>query len=328
MYSNVVWVLIMSNSPFLNTIRGFCRAKHYSLKTEKAYLYWVKRFIYFHKKQHPIDMAEPQVEEFLTYIAQVLNVSPTTQNQALCALSFMYKAVLDKPLVNMSFQYAKTPRRVPQVLTHEEAIEVIGHLKGVHQLVGALMYGGGLRISEVLKLRIKDFDFNRQTIFIFRSKGKKDRVTLFPESIHQDVKERIEHVKQIHQKDLENGFGMTSLPPALIRKYGNAVKLFIWQYLFVSTTRCTHPYDEYICRHHLHETTFRKALKKAVSLSNIHKRITSHTLRHSFATRLLETGHDIRIVQELLGHDDVKTTQIYTHVLGRHKSGAISPLDS
>jgi integron integrase len=318
----------MSNSPFLNSVKKFCRVKHYSLKTEKAYLHWIKRFIFFHKKQHPLKMGEFEVEQFLTYIAQVSKVSPTTQNQALCALSFMYKTVLDKPLINMRFQYAKTPQRVPQVLNHEEAMNVISHLKGIHQLIGALMYGGGFRISEVLRLRIKDFDFTRHTIYIFRSKGQKDRVTLFPETLHQKVLERIEQVKAIHERDIDSGFGMTSLPPALIRKYGNSVKQFLWQYLFISTTRCIHPYDDYVCRHHLHQTTFRKALKKAVIKSGIHRRVTSHTFRHSFATRLLETGHDIRVVQELLGHDDVKTTQIYTHVLGKHKSGAISPFDS
>ena len=318
----------MGKSPFLGTIRGFCRAKHYALKTEKAYIHWIKRYIYFHHQKHPINMAEFEVEQFLTYIAQVMKVSPTTQNQALCALSFMYKDVLEKPLVDMRFQYAKPPKRVPQVLTHSEAILVIKHLKGVHQLIGALMYGAGLRISEVLKLRIKDFDFTRQTIFVFRSKGKKDRVTLFPVKLHDLVKERIELVKKIHQRDINEGFGLTSLPPALIRKYGNAAAQFFWQYLFISTTRCMHPYDNYVCRHHLHQTTFRKALKEAVCRAEIPKHITSHTFRHSFATRLLETGHDIRVVQELLGHDDVKTTQIYTHVLGKHKSGAISPLDS
>jgi len=320
--------VIMEKSPFLVTIREFCRAKHYSLKTEKAYLHWIKRYINFHHKKHPLDMAENEVEQFLTFIAQALKVSPTTQNQALCALSFMYRDVLQKPLVNMRFQYAKLPKRVPQVLTNNEAMLVIKHLKGVHQLIGALMYGGGMRISEVLKLRIKDFDFTRQTVFIFRSKGQKDRVTLFPDKLHEAVNKRIEQVKNIHQRDIDEGFGMTSLPPALIRKYGNAVKNFYWQYLFISTTRCVHPYDHYVCRHHLHQTTFRKALKEAVRRSDISKRVTSHTLRHSFATRLLETGHDIRVVQELLGHDDVKTTQIYTHVLGKHKSGAVSPLDS
>lgn len=257
----------MERSLFLASVRSFCRAKHYSLKTEKAYIHWIKRYINFHHKKHPADMAEPEVEQFLTFIAQVMKVSPTTQNQALCALSFMYKEVLQKPLVDMRFQYAKPPKRVPQVLTHSEAMEVIKHLKGVHQLIAALMYGGGLRISEVLKLRIKDFDFARQTIFVFRSKGQKDRVTLFPEKLHGAVQERIERVKVIHQRDIDEGFGMTSLPPALIRKYGNAVKNFFWQYLFISTTRCMHPYDNYVCRHHMHQTTFRKALRDAVRLT-------------------------------------------------------------
>lgn len=317
----------MSRSPFIESIRVVLRTKHYSLKTEKAYLHWVRRFIYFHGKRHPKDMGELEVEQFLTHLAIEVKVSPTTQNLALCAVIFMYRHVLEMDLTNMSFQFAKTPVRVPEVLSHKDAIAIIDKLQGVHKTIGILMYGGGFRISEVLKLRLKDFDFERSTIFIFRSKGQKDRVTLFPELAKDAIAKQIRKVESIHQKDINEGYGLTSLPSSLLRKYGKAATNLSWQYAFPSTTRCVHPYDGYVCRHHLHQTAFRKALRKAVQEAGVLKRVTSHTFRHSFATRLLETGHDIRVVQELLGHDDVKTTQIYTHVLGKHKSGAISPMD-
>lgn len=317
----------MSRSPFIESIRVVLRTKHYSLKTEKAYLHWIRRFIYFNGKRHPKDMGELEVEQFLTHLAIEIKVAPTTQNQALCAVIFMYRHVLEMDLTNMSFQFAKTPVRVPEVLNHKDAIAIIDTLQGVHKTIGILMYGGGFRISEVLKLRLKDFDFERSTIFIFRSKGQKDRVTLFPELAKDAIAKQIRKVESIHQKDINEGYGLTSLPSSLLRKYGKAATNLSWQYAFPSNTRCVHPYDGYVCRHHLHQTAFRKALRKAVQEVGVLKRVTSHTFRHSFATRLLETGHDIRVVQELLGHDDVKTTQIYTHVLGKHKSGAISPMD-
>ncbi|MBU2918239.1 integron integrase [Psychrosphaera sp. F3M07] len=317
----------MSRSPFIESIRLVLRTKHYSLKTEKAYLHWIKRFILFNDKRHPKDLGNYEVEQFLTHLAIQIKVSPTTQNQALCAIIFMYRHVLESDLTNMSFQFAKTPSRVPEVLSHKDAIGVIDKLNGVHKTIAILMYGAGFRISEVLNLRLKDFDFERSTIFIFRSRGQKDRVTLFPELAKEAISQQIKNVERIHQKDIDEGYGLTSIPPSLLRKYGNAATNLSWQYMFPSSTRCIHPYDGYVCRHHLHQTSFRKALKKAVHQSDLLKRVTSHTLRHSFATRLLETGHDIRVVQELLGHDDVKTTQIYTHVLGKHKSGAISPMD-
>ncbi|MDO6842020.1 integron integrase [Paraglaciecola chathamensis] len=318
----------MSKSPFIESIRVILRTKRYSIKTEKAYLHWIRRFIYFNDKRHPKDMGELEVEQFLSHLAIALKVSPTTQNQALCAAIFMYRHVLNMDLTNMSFKFAKTPVRVPEVLSHNEAIAVIDKLRGVHHTIGTLMYGVGFRISEVLKLRVRDFYFERNTIFIFRSKGQKDRVTMFPELAKPQITKQIQKVECIHQKDIDEGYRLSSLPPALIRKYGKAATNLSWQYIFPSTTRCVHPYDGYVCRHQLHQTGFRKASKKAVQEAGILKRVTSHTFRHSFATRLLETRHDIRVLQELLGHDDVKTTQIYTHVLGKHKSGAISPMDA
>ena len=318
----------MSKSPFIESIRVILRTKRYSIKTEKAYLHWIRRFIYFNDKRHPKDMGELEVEQFLSHLAIALKVSPTTQNQALCAAIFMCRHVLNMDLTNMSFKFAKTPVRVPEVLSHNEAIAVIDKLRGVHHTIGTPMYGVGFRISEVLKLRVKDFYFERNTIFIFRSKGQKDRVTMFPELAKPQITKQVQKMECIHQKDIDEGYGLSSLPPAQIRKYGKAATNLSWQYIFPSTTRCVHPYDGYVCRHHLHQTGFRKASKKAVQEAGFLKRVTSHTFRHSFATRLLETRHDIRVLQELLGHDDVKTTQIYTHVLGKHKSGAISPMDA
>lgn len=252
----------MSKSPFIESIRVTLRTKRYSIKTEKAYLHWIRRFIYFNGKRHPKDMGELEVEQFLSHLAIALKVSRTTQNQALYAVIFMYRHVLNMDLTNMSFKFAKTPVRVPEVLSHNDAIAVINKLRGVHHTIGTLMYGAGFRISEVLKLRVKDFDFERNTIFIFRSKGQKDRVTMFPELAKHQITRQIQKVECIHQKDIDEGYGLSSLPPALIRKYGKAATNLSWQYIFPSTTRCVHPYDGYVCRHHLHQTGFRKALKK------------------------------------------------------------------
>ena len=236
----------MSRTPFIESIRVVLRTKHYSLKTEKAYLHWIRRFIYFNGKRHPKDMGELEVEQFLTHLAIEIKVAPTTQNQALCAVIFMYRHVLEMDLTNMSFQFAKTPVRVPEVLSHKDAIAIIDTLQSVHKTIGILMYGGGFRISEVLKLRLKDFDFERSTIFIFRSKGQKDRVTLFPELAKDAIAKQIKKVESIHQKDINEGYGLTSLPSSLLRKYGKAATNLSWQYAFPSTTRCVHPYDGYV----------------------------------------------------------------------------------
>lgn len=318
----------MPKSPFIESIKECIRTKQYSYRTEKTYLYWIRFFIHFHNKQHPANMREHEVEQFLTYLAVHRKVSASTQNQALCAISFMYKQVLNQPLENLKFGYSNTPKNVPQVLSHHEAIQVINLLPVAYHLIASLQYGAGLRVSEVLGLRVKDFDFCKHTIYIHRSKGDKSRVSLLPIKLVNPIKQQINHVQKIHAKDINDGFGMASLPPALQKKFKSACSDFAWQYLFPSSSRCQHPYTGQMCRHHLHNSSYRKALRTAVKKSNIPRRITSHTFRHSFATRLLETGHDIRVVQELLGHEDVKTTQIYTHVLGKHQSGARSPIDT
>jgi integron integrase len=317
----------MAKSVFLEQVRVCLRTKHYSIRTEKTYLHWIKRYILFHNKQHPRNLTSIELSQFLSYLAVTCKVSSSTQNQALCAIIFMYKHVLEMELGKFNFKFAKKPKPLPKVISPEESLAVLNQLKGVHQLIGYLLYGSGLRMNEALSLRVKDIDFYNQSIFVFQGKGKKDRVTLLPKFLIDRLRTQIEIVKQLHEQDLENGFGMTSLPPALVRKYKNSVKTLPWQYVFPSAKICKHPYDNYFCRHHLHHSTFSKSLTMATRSSGVMKRVTAHTFRHSFATRLLETGTDIRTVQELLGHEDLKTTQIYTHVLGNKNAGTLSPID-
>ncbi|WP_395343823.1 integron integrase [Ningiella sp. W23] len=314
-------------SKFLTDIAQFMRTKRYSIRTEKSYIGWIKAFIRFHKYKHPKMLAENEVESFLNFLANEKKVSASTQNQALCAIVFLYKHILDRELINLHFGYSKTPKRLPTVLSEGEVSEILANLKGIHHLIACILYGSGLRISEVLRLRIKDIDFNYKTIFVFRGKGQKDRVSMLPHSLIEPLKEQIQKVKKIHARDLEDGYGATSLPTSLHRKYKNALKDAKWQYIFPSTTRCRHPADGYVCRHHLHETAFRKQLRTAVLASGIDKQVKAHSFRHSFATEMLKAGADIRTLQELLGHTDIRTTEIYTHVIGDKFSGKKSPLD-
>jgi integron integrase len=260
-------------------------------------------------------------------LAVTRKVSAATQNQALCALVFMYKHVIKRSFEDLNYEFAKTPKNLPTVLSPEEVAAVMRHIEGIYWLITALLYGSGFRINEALCLRIKDIDFYSKSIFIFRGKGRKDRYTVLPTQLVEPLKQQIEKVKKGHQKDLDEGYGYTSVPPALMKKYSHVLKDFSWQYLFPSVTRCIHPYNGYICRHHLHATAFSRQLRQAVKASGIHKRVTAHTFRHSFATSLLQQGTDIRTVQELLGHTDLKTTEIYTHVIGNRRAGTISPVD-
>lgn len=319
----------MSKSPFLESIRHILRTKHYSIQTEKSYLLWIKRFILFHQKRHPKDMGEEEVSNFLTYLAVARRVTSSTQNLALCAIVFMYKHLFNRELTLLDGTVrAKPPKRVPTVLSNEEAKLIISKMKFPYDLMFSLLYGSGMRKAELLKLRIKDIDFANNSIYIFRGKGRKDRVTVLPKSLIEKLKEQIEKVRNIHDKDLVEADGRTSLPAGLARKYPYAIRDFKWQYLFPSPVRCQHPTDGYFCRHHLHWTTLSKALRTSVRKSKINKHVTAHTFRHSFATQLLLNGADIRTVQELLGHSDLKTTQIYTHVIGQHSSGINSPIDT
>jgi integron integrase len=318
----------MANSPFLESIRHVMRTKHYSIQTEKTYLLWIKRFILFNQKRHPKDLGEQEVTQFLTHLAVNREVTSSTQNLALCAIVFMYKHIFERELTLLPDAVrARAPTRVPTVLSHKEALLIIGLMKPKYKLMFSLLYGSGLRKAELLKLRVKDINFEAKTVFVFRGKGGKDRTTMLPKKLLEPLKAQVEKVRAIHTKDIAEGSGMTSLPPSLARKYPYAVKEFKWQYLFPSTTRCEHPYDGYFCRHHLHSTALARELKLAVKNSGVTKHVTAHTFRHSFATQLLLSGADIRTVQELLGHNDLRTTQIYTHVIGQHSSGAVSPFD-
>jgi integron integrase len=317
----------MSSSPFLASVRTELRTRRYSIKTEKVYLYWIKHFILFNDKKHPQDMGNHEIERFLNHLAVNREVSAATQNQALCAIIFLYRYIIQKEITGLRYSFTKREQSIPTVLTHDEAKSIISFLTGQYWLIASLLYGCGLRINEALAIRVKDLNLQDNTLFIFRGKGKKDRYTLLPKSLNSAITAQIAKVKVLHTQELTQGYGLTSLPPALIRKYTSAAKDFCWQYLFPSSTRCTHPYDGYVCRHHIHESSFRKQLRSAVLSSNIPKRVKAHTFRHSFATQLLLNGTDIRTVQELLGHTDLKTTELYTHVIGTRFSHTVSPLD-
>jgi integron integrase len=272
-------------------------------------------------------MGNLEVEHFLSYLANTRKVSASTQTQALCALVFMYKHVLNMEIRDLKFGYAKKAKRLPQVISHDEALHIISILDSKYKLIAYLLYGAGLRINEAMSLRIKDIDFANQTIFVFRGKGAKDRYTLLPSSISDSLRAQIAISKRLHLKDLSEGYGGTSFPPSLIKKYASAATDVSWFYIFPSSVRTLHYADGYVCRHHLDASTFRKKLREALIKSNIDKRVTCHTFRHSFATQVLANGADIRSLQELMGHSDIRTTQIYTHIIGERFAGTKSPVD-
>lgn len=316
-------------SVLLNQVVEAVRVRHYSIRTEQAYLYWIKFFIRFHGVRHPKDMAEREVAEFLSFLSVQRDVAASTQNQALNAIVFLYKCVLDKPLGDIpGIVRAKRPQRVPVVLSVDEVARVLGNISGVQWLIAGLLYGSGLRLMEAVRLRVKDVDFSRRVIVVRRGKGGKDRVVTLSERLIEPLRRHIETTKTLHERDLADGFGDVWLPNALARKYVNAGKEWGWQYVFPASKRSVDPRSGKTRRHHLDASTVQKAVKQAVRLSHIVKPATCHTLRHSFATHLLERGADIRTVQEQLGHNDVRTTQIYTHVLNRGGNAVVSPLDS
>ncbi|PPT05891.1 Integron integrase IntIPac [Geitlerinema sp. FC II] len=311
----------------LDRVRDAIRVKHYSYRTEQTYVQWIRRYILFHNKRHPNEMGVPEVEAFLTHLAVQNGVAAATQNQALSAILFLYKEILGRPLEGVDAIRAKRSRRLPTVLTVEEARLVIHQMSGVHRLIVQLLYGSGLRLREAMQLRIKDLDFTQHQIVVQDTKGRQSRVTMLPTSIVEPLQEHLQMVKRLHQQDLEQGYGAVTLPFALARKYPNANRQWIWQFVFPSSTRCRDPRSGVIVRYHLHESGLQKAVKQAVRSAGLQKRVSCHTFRHSFATHLLQNGYDIRTVQELLGHKDVKTTMIYTHVLNRGGRCVRSPLD-
>lgn len=312
----------------LDQVRGKIRLKHYSIRTEQAYVDWIKRFILHFDKQHPRDLGATEVEAFLTHLAVVGNVAASTQNQAKSALLFLYKEVLEMELPWLdNVERAKVPKRLPVVLTREEVQAVLSRLEGIHWLIASLLYGAGLRIMEGVRLRVKDVDFSRKEILVRDGKGFKDRVTMLPQALVPQLRSHLERVRAIHVQDLQQGYGAVYMPYALDRKYPQSARDWGWQYVFPSSNLSADPRSGDVRRHHVQDQAVQRAVKQAVRDAGLVKPATPHTFRHSFATHLLEGGYDIRTVQELLGHADVSTTMIYTHVLNKGGRGVASPLD-
>lgn len=311
----------------LDRVRHACRVRHYSRRTERAYHDWIERFIRFHKIRHPNTMGEPEVNAFLTHLAVKDNVAASTQNQALCALLFLYEHVLGTPLNQLNVVRAQRPKRLPVVLSRAEVGRVVAQLDGAYRLIAQLQYGTGLRLLECLQLRVKDLDGANNVIVVRHGKGGKDRRTMFPDAIKPDLREHVRAVFAQHRRDLDRGFGAAPLPNAFQRKSPAASREFGWQFVFPASGLCRDERTDQLVRWHLHESAVSRAFGAAVRRSGIGKRATTHTLRHSFATHLLEAGYDIRTVQELLGHKSVETTMIYTHVLNTGRCAVRSPLD-
>jgi len=313
----------------LDQLRASIRYRHYSLRTEQAYVHWVKRFIFFHNKRHPNDMGGPEVEAFLTYLADVGKVAVSTHQQALSALLFLYREVLKQDLPWMSdMGRPKTPKRLPVVLTETEVRRLLDRINDqTHQLMARLLYGTGMRLMECVRLRVKDVEFERREIVVRSGKGDKDRVTMLPGSLVQPLQAHLERVREIWLADRAADRPGVQLPNALDKKYPSAPIEWGWFWVFPAQTEAKDPRTGVIRRHHLYEQNLQRSIKLAVQIAGIAKPATTHTLRHSFATHLLQAGYDIRTVQELLGHSDVSTTMIYTHVLNKGGRGVVSPLD-
>lgn len=319
---------IMGNSPLMNRVREAVRFRHYSIRTEHAYLYWIKQYILFHHKRHPEEMGSREIVQFLSDLATTRNVTPATQNLALSAIIFLYRHVLEcDPGDLEGIAKASKPRKLPVVLTVDEVRRVLGLLESEQWLMASLLYGSGLRVMECVRLRVKDVDFDRLAIIVRSGKGDKDRVTVLPQNLVSHLSAHLQQVRSIHDRDLQAGFGRVYLPYALEKKYPSANQQWAWQYVFPALKRSLDPRSGLERRHHYNEKTLQRAVRMAVRRSSIDKPASCHTLRHSFATHLLESGYDIRTVQELLGHSSVATTQIYTHVLNRGGNAVKSPLE-
>ena len=317
-----------SSLKLLDRVRWHLRVKHYSIRTEQAYVDWIRRYILFHRKRHPNEMSEKEITEFLTHLAVEKRVAASTQNQAFSALLFLYQHVLDRKLDFIdNVQRVTRPAKLPVVLTPGEARSVLAQLKADYRLMAELLYGSGLRLMECVRLRVKDIDFGYGHISVCEGKGLRDRVTILPEGLRHPLRLHLQRVQEIHQQDLRNGGGRVYLPFALERKYRNAGLSWAWQYIFPAAKVSTDPGSGETRRHHVSEKNLQKAVKAAIQRARIHKSASCHTFRHSFATHLLQYGYDIRTVQELLGHKDVSTTMIYTHVLNKPGLAIRSPLD-
>jgi integron integrase len=313
----------------LDQVREVLRKRHYSIRTEQAYVDWIKRYIFFHEKRHPLEMGAQEISRFLTYLATKRNVAASTQNQALNAIVFLYKQVLQKEIGDLGpTERAKKPERLPTVMSREEAGRLLAAMTGIHQLMAKLLYGCGLRLMECVRLRIKDVDFDQNQIIVRDGKGMKDRVTMLPEQLKPLLAEQIKRVCILHEQDLRNGLGEVYLPYALERKYPHAAREINWQYVFPADRISVDPRSGRRRRHHVGEDGLQREVQRAARTAGFTKPVSPHTFRHSFATHLLEAGYDIRTVQELLGHKDVSTTMIYTHVMKRGGMGVKSPLDT
>lgn len=312
----------------LDQARDRLRTMHYSYRTENTYLDWMRRYILYHHKRHPREMGATEIQAFLTYLAADRSVAASTQNQALSAILFLYREVLHQEIEPVLLSSARRPERLPTVLTHTEVLQILDHLEGIHRLMAQLLYGSGLRLMECVRLRVKDIDFEYKTITVRDGKGEKDRITPLPDSVAAGLRRQIERVRLLHDEDLAAGAGEVYLPYALALKMPNARLELAWQYLFPALKRAIDPRSGKERRHHIDPSGLQRAVKEAARKASVRKRVTCHTFRHSFATHLLQNGYDIRTVQELLGHKDVRTTMIYTHVLQRGGLAVKSPLDS
>ena len=320
---------VLRRSPkLLESLREALHVRHYSNRTEDTYCSWVKRFVHFHKLRHPKEMGELEINLFLTHLAVSEKVSASTQNQALSALLFLYRHVIGKEVGDLGHVIrARKPIHLPVVLTRDEVKALLAQLAGDKWLMASLMYGAGLRLMECLRLRVQDIDFASNEIMVRDGKGAKDRITMLPETLKQPLSDHLKNVKRIHDKDLADGWGRVLLPGALDRKYPNAPAEWRWQWVFPQENRWTNTKTGEEGRHHIDESLIQKAVKSAAFHAQLIKRATCHTFRHSFATHLLEAGYDIRTIQELMGHKDVSTTMIYTHVLNKGGHGVKSPVD-
>lgn len=335
--SPLVWLIREQNAPpystskpkLLDQVRHVLRTKHYAIRTEETYINWIKRFILFHHKRHPQEMNTPEIEQFLTHLAVDLNVAASTQNQALSALLFLYQQVLHLPLeYPVDAVRAKKPKRLPVVLSQAQAKRLIAHLPDGYRLMAQLLYGCGLRLMECVRLRVKDIDFDQRQIIVRSGKGHKDRDTILPHSLIPALRRQLRYARALHLNDLEQGYGRVYLPHALDRKYPSASREWCWQYVFPAPKLSRDPRTGQMRRHHVDETGLQKAVRVAAKAARINKPVGCHTLRHSFATHLLEAGYDIRTIQELMGHKSLETTMIYTHVIKRGGMAVRSPVDT